>query len=679
MYLLAASQRRSWICLPCHVSLPGLLLLQEEERPEVIMEREGMEGGGQEHHLEPPLVRHLAAFKSIVSCVCVFLTPAELVDYMKSARVGLCDATAAAASGARAAMAELITRRGRELALADVPGVMTTLLSSATWTTSVLCRRDVLAMVSLLGQHGDAGAVFDQLLLSVPRDPTLWSRRDAQAHTKTEKWPIQEALQAVASTPQLGGALLDHLISILQHAELPSGMQDAQRAGPLTPTRAAKASPVPFLPQAATVALLPVLRARGVQVEAHFAALACALLLRMAATQAHTATDAQPLRDAVDAFQLFCSCSSAFHMRQVLSKDGEQRLQGDMWLDVIGELAGCAARARGHLVEEMCGRLWPALASEAEHKRAAAASALSQLILQSGREELMQSMMDAFCVRCVDDPAPGVRRTCITGLAQIPGGALAAHGGTKVLQVALGLLQDEHPAVALAALNGVPKLLELVPEEAARSNVPTLCASLRSLQSAKSERVRAAAFATLGALARLGAPAASFSSTSITSTSSTPAACASSPASAPRSAGAPSPPPPDARLHDTLLEEIHAFLPRLVLHLLEESPGVRSACRHSLRAVGELLPPRQLARLLLSSRSLTSSSDSRVMYEKFVRDIARQLAEEHEDRTQTYIGEGLQVTASLVKMCASSPSALVRAKATASLTLILPVIDLHDL
>ncbi|XP_050910531.1 protein SHOOT GRAVITROPISM 6 isoform X7 [Lathyrus oleraceus] len=93
-------------------------------------------------------------------------------------------------------------------------------------------------------------------------------------------------------------------------------------------------------------------------------------------------------------------------------------------------------------------------------------------------------------------------------------------------------------------------------------------------------------------------------------------------------------------LREAFVEQVHAAIPRLVLHLYDEDVSVRLACRNTLRRVFPLIEIEGLLALLNTPSFL---SDHRSDYEDFLRDTAKQFTQHLLSRVDTYIASTVQV------------------------------------
>ncbi|KAL9268020.1 SHOOT GRAVITROPISM 6-like protein, partial [Drosera capensis] len=90
---------------------------------------------------------------------------------------------------------------------------------------------------------------------------------------------------------------------------------------------------------------------------------------------------------------------------------------------------------------------------------------------------------------------------------------------------------------------------------------------------------------------------------------------------------------------EVFLEQVHAVVPRLVLHLHDDDMTVRQACRNTLKKIVSFLD-------LEGNFELFSShffnSDHRSDYEDFVRDLSRRFTQHLTSRIDAYLGAAIQ-------------------------------------
>ncbi|KAA8518672.1 hypothetical protein F0562_016146 [Nyssa sinensis] len=91
--------------------------------------------------------------------------------------------------------------------------------------------------------------------------------------------------------------------------------------------------------------------------------------------------------------------------------------------------------------------------------------------------------------------------------------------------------------------------------------------------------------------------------------------------------------------HEPFLEQIHAALPRLVLHLHDDDFNVRQACRNTLKRIAPLIELEGISALFSTH---CFNSDHRSDYEDFVRDLTRQITQFMASRVDTYMVSTIQ-------------------------------------
>ncbi|MBA0558414.1 hypothetical protein Golob_015433 [Gossypium lobatum] len=206
-------------------------------------------------------------------------------------------------------------------------------------------------------------------------------------------------------------------------------------------------------------------------------------------------------------------------------------------------------------------------------------------------------MVEVLC-RHVSDESPTVRCLCLRGLVKIPSVHIYQHT-TQVLGVILALLDDLDESVQLTAVSCLLMILETSPKDAVEPILLNLSVRLRNLQISMNVKMRADAFAAFGALSNYGIGA----------------------------------------HKDAFLEQIHATLPRLILHLHDDDLAVRHACRNTLKRFAPLMEIEGLLALFDSHRI---NSDHRSAYEDFVRDFTRQFVQHLFSRVDTFMASTIQ-------------------------------------
>ncbi|GJU56665.1 protein shoot gravitropism 6 isoform X1 [Tanacetum coccineum] len=482
------------------------------------------------------------------------------------------------------------------------------LLSAAVHVTDKYFRQESLVAISYLAEHTSPKVVFNEVLTAAARDIVT-----KDILRMPGGWPMQDAFYVLSQHNELSSLFLEHLISALSHASVSKGdTGKVDLSGESVGARSENESL-----HAAIVGLTAFFRGGGKigkkAVEQNYASVTATLTLHLGSCHIQSSSGQhEQLRTLLIAFQAFCECVGDLEMGKILARDGEHNVN-EKWISLIGDLAGCISIKRPKEVnlqylysllllftfialDDSMVLAIPVILSHylnqpVRFHREAAAAALSE-----GPDTVLEEIVDALC-RHVSDDSPMVRRLCLRGLVQIPSMHINTH--TKViLGVILARLDDSDDSVQLTAVLCLLSILESSPN-GVEHVLLNLSVRIRNLQVSMDPKMRANAFAAFGALTNYGSGA----------------------------------------LRDSFLEQVHAVLPRLVLHLLDEENSVRQACRNTIKQVAPLMEIEDLTSLLNTHRFI---SDHRSDYQDFLRDLARQLIQHLASRVDTYMASIIQ-------------------------------------
>ncbi|KAK9289631.1 hypothetical protein L1049_007789 [Liquidambar formosana] len=530
-------------------------------------------------------------FNRVVSCVCVLLTKDELVAMLNTCTAAICDKIKQSAEGAIQAVIEFVTKRGNELNETDVSRTAQSLLSATVHVIERHLRQETLGAISSLAENTSSKIVFNEVLATAGRDIETKDISRLRGG-----WPMQDAFYAFSQHPILSFLFLEHVVSLLN--QTPILKADSEKGDNYSNFVGVHIED--DILQAAIFALTAFFRGGGKigkkAVEQSYASVLAALTLQLGSCHGLASSGQhEPLRALLTAFQAFCECVGDLEMGKILAR-GEQN-EGEKWISLIGDLAGCISIKRPKEVPTICSILSKSLNRHQRFQREAAAAALSEFVRYSdGFGSLLEQMVEALC-RHVSDESPTVRRLCLRGLVQIPSIHILQYT-TQVLGVILALLEDSDESVQLTAVSCLLMVLESSPNDAVEPILLNLSLRLRNLQICMNEKMRANAFAAFGSLSNYGVGA----------------------------------------QHEPFLEQVHAALPRLVLHLHDDDLSVRQACRNTLKRIAPLLELDGIIALL----NTRFSSDHRSDYEDFVRDLARQFCQHLPSRVDSYVGSAVQ-------------------------------------
>ncbi|KAG0600149.1 hypothetical protein M758_11G010900 [Ceratodon purpureus] len=590
----------------------------------------------------------------VVDVVLNLLNSTEIAAALKGCRAAICDKVLRSAQGAITAVTQIIHSRGHELREGDISRITRTLFEAATAQHDR--QPEILELICSLAEDTTTKVVFSEIINAAETE-------FVSDESKRRSWPVKQSILAISHHDSLTVSFLEYVVDILEHVHV-SGEDDTDKGNisdhltlPLSLSQR---------PQAATLALQEVFRCKNNAVKHAvnqcYPRVLCALLLRIGSIQETVTTDMQPIRDMVTTIHVFSETIENEDMGKVLFTDGEQRLSGERWTEAIEEIASFSAQEKPEEVTNMCTLLWPALEMPQDCQRAAAAAALSGLVQHcENTDALLGTLVDALSAHTSDESST-VRRLCVRGLVQMIKRGVTEYA-SQALNVIVALLEDNEDEVANAAVCGLSPVVEVVTCEVVAPMLLNLCVRLGFLQTRQMESTRGAAFEALGSLSKFAT----------------------------------------GDQLDTFMEQIHTILPRLVFHVNDEAPSVSQACKNALRSLSPLLHSQDI-RALANLRTFDFGRS--LEYDDFVKEFVKHLMLQFGDKVDVYVSCAIQafespwpliqanstyfagcllsevndkkclakylpqVSTLLVKMTANSPSALVRAKSTLALSLI---------
>lgn len=535
-------------------------------------------------------VDQIEIFHTVVSSVCILLSKDELVVLLHSCTLATCDKVKQSADGSIQAIIIFIIRRCKDLRDADVLRTTQSLLSSAVAITDKHSRQEVLNAISCLAENTNHIVVFDEVLFVAGRDICTKDITRIRGG-----WAIQDVFYAFSQHKVLAFLFLEYILSIL-HKE-PVATNDSEK-GEVN----SESSANDCILQATMFALNAFLRGGGKigkqAVEQSYPSVLSALILKLGGLHGLAELGRNELlRLLLIAFRSFCDCVGDVEMGKILARDGEQT-EKEKWIDLVQEVACSSSVKRPKEVLPTCVILSKSLNRNQRAEREAAAAALSEFIRHSEKEPtLLEQMVEELCQHVSDD-SPTVRSLCLRGLVQIPESHMLKYI-QQVLGVILALLEDINESVQLTAVQCLLTVLNVSEQDAVDPILVSLLVRLRNLQISMNTKMRSNAFAAYGALSAYGV----------------------------------------GSQHHAFLEQIHATLPRLILHLHDDDLSVRLACRNTFQLLAPLMEIDGLSMLL---NKQYFSSDRRSDYEDFIRDLTKQLCRLSPARVDSYLESAIQ-------------------------------------
>ncbi|XP_074563912.1 protein SHOOT GRAVITROPISM 6-like isoform X2 [Curcuma longa] len=531
-------------------------------------------------------------FNRVISSVCALLMRDELVISLHTCTSAICDKIKQAADGAIQAVTEFINKRGNELHELDISRTTQSLLSATVTISDKHTRQEVLNAISCLAESTNTITVFNEILVAAGRDIATKDVSRIRGG-----WPMQDAFVAFSQHPVLSYSFLEYVVSVLDTPLPKIDMDKGENSN-----HSIEAQNENQFQQAAILAITAFFRGGGKigkkAVEQSYSTVFSVLTLQLGSCHGLAGLgQLEPLRLLLLAFQSFCECVGDIEMGKILTRDGEHR-DKEKLIDLIQEVASCTSMKRPKEVSPISMILSKALNRHQTFQREAAASALSEFIRHSeGLSSLLEHIVEAMCLH-VSDESPTVRSLCLCGLVQIPENHMLNYIA-QVLGVIVALLEDPDESVQITAVQCLLSVLSTAREDAVDPILINLSVRLRNLQICMNEKMRSKAFATYGALSKYA----------------------------------------KGSQHQTFLEQVHATIPRLILHLHDDDLNVRQACRITLRQLAPLIEVEGFSNLF---HKQVFSSDRRSDYEDFIRDLSRLVHQFLSPRVDSYLASLIQ-------------------------------------
>ncbi|XP_042457067.1 protein SHOOT GRAVITROPISM 6-like isoform X1 [Zingiber officinale] len=531
-------------------------------------------------------------FNRVISSVCVLLMRDELVISLNTCTSAICDKIKQSADGAIQAVTDFITKRGNELHELDISRTTQSLLSATVTTTDKHTRQEVLNAISCLAESTNSSTVFNEILAAAGRD--IASKDVSRIRGG---WPMQDAFVAFSQHPVLSYSFLEYVVSVLDTPLPKTDIDKGQHSN-----HSIEAQNDCQFQQAAILAITAFFRGGGKTgkraVEQSYSTAFSVLTLQLGSCHGLAGLgQVEPLRRLLLAFQSFCDCAGDIEMGKILARDGENK-DKEKLIDLIQEVASCTSMKRPKEVSPISMILSKALNRHQRFQREAAAAALSEFIRHSdGLSSVLEHIVEVMCLH-VSDESPIVRSLCLCGLVQIPESHMHNYIA-QVLGVIVALLEDPDESVQLTAVQCLLSVLNTAPEEAVNHILINLSVRLRNLQICMNEKMRSKAFAAYGALSKYA----------------------------------------KGSQHQAFVEQVHATIPRLILHLHDDDLNVRQACRVTLRQLAPLIEVDGFSNLF---NKQVFSSERRSDYEDFIRDFSRHAYQLLSPRVNSYLASLIQ-------------------------------------
>ncbi|GCB82834.1 hypothetical protein scyTo_0023348 [Scyliorhinus torazame] len=269
----------------------------------------------------------------------------------------------------------------------------------------------------------------------------------------------------------------------------------------------------------------------------------------------------------------------------------------------VALLAQAMARlARPHLVG-IAHHLASALPSMPKSQRVTLSAFLCELLGNPVSSDLqLTDVLLASLLACAGDVVPIVRLLCIRGLGGVITGdpkKVALYAPKLVGAMISGISDGEDPRdlVKLEAMDRLGTLLGRLEEGSVRSLLANIILATQPLFENENDRVRTKAFSLFGSLSRFGA----------------------------------------GELKQVYVEQVHASLVSLILHVNDSSGEVVKACKDALQSAGPLIGSDSLCALFQSELQAEGTLD----YWAFLDDLSTTIASEFPAKVNIYLAVGV--------------------------------------
>ncbi|XP_059971564.1 maestro heat-like repeat-containing protein family member 1 isoform X2 [Mesoplodon densirostris] len=284
---------------------------------------------------------------------------------------------------------------------------------------------------------------------------------------------------------------------------------------------------------------------------------------RKSASSGLASRSLEPCSSAVDALQAVLLRGANDDVVQCMEREGGWQLLRTSagHEEGVTRLASAMAKFAGPRLPLVTKALFATQSSVYEIQRVSSTAFLAELLSSNMVNDLMllESLLDNLLAR-QKDPCARVRRLVLRGLANIASGSpdkVRAHGPQLLTAMISGLDDgdDPHSLVALEAMVGLARLLDLVEAWDLRSVLLHVAIRIRPFFDSEQMEFRSASIRLFGHLNK---------------------AC-------------------QGDCEDVFLEQVVAGLVPLLLHLQDPQPPVAAACRFALRMCGPNLECEELA------------------------------------------------------------------------------------
>ncbi|KAL6063739.1 HEAT repeat domain containing protein [Balamuthia mandrillaris] len=392
---------------------------------------------------------------------------------------------------------------------------------------------------------------------------------------------VIKSFQVIGKDKDLVMVLVSHLTDILNHSLLYDQKGDK--------------TPVPkHLPMAATCALGEIMQTKELAaiVEEHYAQFLCTLLLRFGTTNGTN----EALGQAIFAFKQFVECAKEETLSKVLdSSDIWAILKTPEYYRAITKIINVLGGEHKDKVYPIYEFIYPFLKGNYQGHRVVSAAVVAELInFTNGDTQLLDKLVNALLFSLSD---PVIKLQALKGLGNIvsAGKDEVDRYAATILDALVSCVDSADEGLCMASMDGLAKVFELIDEGRVAPILVNLCQRIRPAFENPKDEIRSSAFTLFGTLSRFGQY-----STAV----------------------------------DPFFEQIHHYLPSLVLHMNDPCNAVVEACKKTIRRHSKLMRASDIEEFMNHS---ALDPGSQLNYDEFLMEFAKLLIQDYPERMNYYI------------------------------------------
>ena len=509
------------------------------------------------------------------------VSSSELVQFVVPLLDSLLDREADSASGACVVLNGMFRFRGEELG-GEVDTLIDIIRTKLAAITHERTSTGVLRAVRTLSSHHLTPVVKKLMSFDLPYDEQV-----------VNMW------HSLCGEESLAKPILEQMLDILN-----TGRPYEERDGAKGASPSRKFATMP--PRKATCALreLMVVEETEKLVESNYAAILAALLTRIGSAadivQEKNETGPTAIADAIQAFKEFILRSKSGFLSVALEEAEEwSALESqETYTAPFTTISAALCKNKPDQLPRFVEIFDEVLKRVYDSQRIVAAAVFAEFINQQCGGDLshITKLKNGLLTKLVD-PCHVVRMLCIRGLgnlASVPDDQMKKHSTTALSAMMAGMDDRDDPKddITLEAMKGLSKILAKVEEDNIRAILINISLRIRPCFEKDKAPVRAAAIRLFGDLSKFG----------------------DGPSKAP------------------FLEQVHANMVSLLLHLNEADADVRKACKAALKMLGSLLGSEKVNAMFQQHLR----EDASLLYADFMNDLCKLLIDDFPEKMNFY-------------------------------------------